>query len=69
MAANETDAWAVWCRHVLLELERLDRESRETMDSARKAFIFSLVVQAQLILGGIGLGYVIKMVIDHITKG
>lgn len=62
------DDWAVWCNHVLFELERLDREATLAKKKAFAAWVLSLIVQAQLFVGGIALGYLIKVVIELLNK-
>lgn len=67
---NAGNEWAVWCNHVLLELERLDRESAIAKRRAFNAWVLAMIIQAQLFIGGVGLGYLIKAFIDHVsTKG
>lgn len=58
--------WAVWCNHVLFELERLDQETALAKKKAFNAWILGVVLQAQLLIGGVGLGYMIRVVLDHL---
>lgn len=60
--------WSVWCNHVLYELERLNQEAAIAKKKAFNAFVLAMIIQAQLLLGGVLLGYCIKAFLDHVVK-
>ena len=62
------DTWAVWSKHVLAELERHDRELSITRKRAQAAWVLSMILQAQIFLGGVVLGYLARMLLDHLVK-
>lgn len=68
MVKHDSNDWAVWCNHVLMELERLDKEAATAKKRAFNAWVMALIIQAQLLLGGVVLGYMIRVVLEHITK-
>lgn len=66
MVRRDSNDWAVWCNHVLMELERLNEEVKCAKNKAIKAWLLAMLIQAQLFVGGVALGYLIKVLVDHI---
>lgn len=68
MSENE-GSWAQWCKYVLLELEAHHKEIERLNNKVVKCCVMSIIVQTQLLCGAVALGYLIKVLVDHIMKG
>lgn len=67
MADNE-GTWASWCKYVLYTLEHHEKALEVVQGKVTRWGVFIAVVQAQIIIGAVALGYLIKTLVDHISR-